>query len=374
MCKRGEDAAAVTAVLTSVAQIGRQWEKLLVKHLCAFQEDSPQDPLAALISPFVDAATRENLIVHERETGATLPNLESLLCRLEDLRRDPKPRLFVDFQTPHAYVYGLCAIAAWGAAHASSMHFRSQFDRVLHFLERAGFFEGIRDPASDPVRFDTETILGFTRIDPDQQFPTDSHAGRLVKLFRQQTDMPEKAARALSISFAELIENAVKHGDIKAPAWLFANYHPQHRIMHVCICDRGLGVRKTFEESTDERLRMLAEDATEWLREATKPLVTSKAERHAGYGLYVASELCRRNGGSFAIVSGGAAYGIHRQSDASAVSDVEEIRSLRRPWRGTLVALQLRLDHPLELGPIYEQLPSPESTEAGPEDMELFDG
>ena len=276
ICKGGGDVAAVAAVLTSVAQIGRQWERRLIKDLRALIEHDPQNPLAALVLPFVEYATCREFVVHERETGATLPNLESLLCRLEDIPRDPRPRLFIEFQTPHAYVYGLCAIAAWGAAHASSANFRSQFDRVSHFLERAGFMDAFRDPSSDPVRFDSETILGFTRIDPEKQFPTDSHAGRLVELFRKQTELPEKAARALSICFAELIENAIKHGEIGAPAWLFANYHPQHKIMHVCICDRGLGVQKTFEQCADARLRTLAKEPTQWLREATKPLVTFK--------------------------------------------------------------------------------------------------
>ena len=173
--------------------------------------------------------------------------------------------------------------------------------------------------------------------------------------------------------FAELIENAVKHGEITSPAWLFANYHPQPQIMHVCICDRGLGVRKTFEKSSSPRLRELALASSDWIREATEPLVTSKTEGHAGYGLYLARELCRRNGGTFAIISGNAAFGIHPRNSDSATSDVEELRELEIPWQGTLVALQFHLNRPLDLGPVYETLPSPENEGETPDEVSLFD-
>ena len=281
-CVTSGDSARISAILDSLARIGRQWEKWLIEHLSELVAQTPQDPLAPLLLPFLETATTVTLVLRDRETGASLSELESLLGRLESIRRNPRPRLRVDFQTPHAYVYGLCAISAWAAAHAADIRFESQFPRVLHFLERAGVVEGFRDPASEPVRFDTETIFGFTRVDPNKQFQTDAHAGRLVELFRKHMVLSEKTAVALSISFAELIENAIKHGEITSPAWLFANFHPQPKILHVCICDRGLGVQRTFEQSSSQRLRSLATDPTAWIREATKPLVTSKSEGHAG--------------------------------------------------------------------------------------------
>ncbi len=170
---------------------------------------------------------------------------------------------------------------------------------MAHFLKRAGVIEALRNPKTDPVRFDTETILGFTRIDPNESFDTDTHAGRLVDLFRHNADIPQSSARALAVSFAELIENAIKHGKIGSPAWLFANYHPIPRIMHICICDRGIGNQQSFIESDDAESRRLGQRDTDWIRAATNALVTSKTAGHAGYGLYVVRALCRRNGGIF---------------------------------------------------------------------------
>jgi len=359
--------------LERIASIGRDWEKRLIRQLQQLIESEPESQLTPLISAFLEDKAHVALVLHERDTGAGLRELEGVLSRLERLPKNPRPILHVNFETPHAYVYGLCAIAAWAAAHAKDTIVESRYPRVDNFIKRAGFLEGLRDPSAEPVRFDTETILGFTRIDPTRRFESDLHASRLVELFQKQTTLTAQTAQALSISFAELIENAIKHGEIRSPAWLFANYHPQPKLMHVCICDRGVGVHETFEQSSDPRLRELATHPTNWIREATEPLVTSKAEGHAGYGLFLARELCRRNGGRFGIISGNAAFGIHPRSQDSNFSEVEELNELPVAWNGTLVAIQFRLDRPLELGPIYDTLPSPDSDDDTLENVSLFD-
>ncbi|HTN00272.1 ATP-binding protein [Planctellipticum variicoloris] len=368
------DRAAVLELLSGIADLGRKWERLLINVLLESVNAQPESLQSVLCREFLDSSRGVSLVIHGKETGADLRDMVSLLGRLERISRHSRPRpiLNIQFDTQDAYVYGLCAIAAWTSAHSADITFKSEFPRVKYFLERAGVIEGIRDPSSEPVRFDTETILGFTRIDAGKRFETDAHAGRLVRLFRHNMDLSEQTAQALSISFAELIENAIKHGEISSPAWLFANYHPQPQKMHICICDRGIGVKQTFEKSSNPRLRELAGDGLRWIREAAEPLVTSKSEGHAGYGLYLARELCRRNGGLFAIISGNAGYSVHPRSPDAEYSDVEELASLETPWRGTLVALQFRLDRPLKLGPIYSSLPSPDDDESF-ENVSLFD-
>jgi len=367
------DSEQLRSILDGIVRLGRKWEYLLTKILAEQIQNEPKCALSENAAPYLDQLTREELVLRDRETGIYLSDLQELLGRLEKIQKRPGMMLNVKFETQSAYVYGLCAIAAWAAAHTRSLRFESRFPRVEYFLQRAGILEAFLDPASEPVKFDTETILGFTRIDPGKRFETDAHAGRLVGLFRNHMELSGPTAQALSISFAELIENAVKHGEITSPAWLFANYHPQPRIMHVCICDRGLGIRKTFENSSNPRLRELTLKPTDWIREATEPLVTSKSEGHAGYGLYLARELCRRNGGTFAIVSGKAAFGVRPRTVDAAVSDVEEIRELAVPWQGTLVALQFHLDRPLDLGPVYETLPAPDAGDDSLDEVSLFD-
>lgn len=359
---------AVEKLVDGIAGLGKRWHKLVVRALENFLGHEPSSLHAPIIQHQIERITRVQLVLRERETGARLTDICGLLGRLERLQKHPRPSLSVRFETDHAYVYGLCAIAAWASAHASRIDVDSDSPRVENFLERAGVIKGMQDSRVDPVQFDTNTILGFTRIDPGAGSDADVHAGRLVRLFQENIpDLPQDSAKSLSICFAELIENVVKHGAIESPAWLFANFHPQFLRMHVCICDRGIGVQKTFLNSQDVRLQELALHARDWLREASEPLVTSKSEGHAGYGLYLARELCRRNGGSFAMASGGAAFSLHPSSPESQFADVEEWSGSSPDWHGTLVAMQFRLDRPLELGPVWETLSSDD------EDLDLFD-
>ena len=222
------------------------------------------------------------------------------------------------------------------------------------------------------MRFDTETILGFTRIDPATRFETDAHAGRLVDLFRKHIHLSDPTVRALETAFAELIENVVKHGRITHPAWLFANYHPLPKIMHICVCDRGIGIQQSFLESENPEMRALGATPNEWIKKCTDPLVTSKSKEHAGYGLYLVRELCRRNGGLFVLVSGSAAYRIGgRRTPRSSPHQEGLVYNRTVPWHGTLVAVQLHLDGPIDVHPIYNALPMPAGYTEG-ERLDLF--
>jgi hypothetical protein len=255
--KQGGSDEDARAMVLEVARLGRKWTGWVL-HLAQDRSMPPEvqrviENVAGVLA--AEQYTRE-IVVAEKGTGLSRGEVEGLLDGLENLQNTRGHcHLRVVFDTSQVYVYGLCAIAAWAYQNAVEVEFDCHQSRVEHFLTRAGFFEALRDPDSEPVRFDTETILGFTRIDPATRFETDAHAGRLVDLFRKHIGLPESTARALAISFAELIENAVKHGRIARPAWLFANYHPQPKIMHICVCDRGIGIQQSFLESENPAMR-----------------------------------------------------------------------------------------------------------------------
>lgn len=143
--------------------------------------------------------------------------------------------------------------------------------------------------------------------------------------------------------------------------------------MHVCICDCGIGIQESFRRSHSSHMRDISATTKDWIQHATEPLVTSKAEGHAGYGLYLVRELCRLNGGYFVIVSGDAAYRISPSNPATLESDLETVDTLPYRWPGTLVAMQFRLDRPLELGPIYGKIPMPGGDESPTMNVDLFD-
>jgi len=205
-------------------------------------------------------------------------------------------------------------------------------------------------------------------------FPTDEHAGRLVELFRQNLpELSAGSAKSLGIAFAELIENVVKHAGIHSDAWLFANYHPKPRIMHMAICDRGRGIRRSFLESDSDAVRQIGEHSLDWISKCTDPLVTSKTTGHAGYGLYVVRELCRRNTGSLLLISDQASYRIaFRDRAGGGLQEEESVSAVSQPWKGTFLGLNLKLDQPLPLDEIYASLPPPRGYAAEDTDIDLF--
>lgn len=368
MLARDTSADDQIALLRQVCRIGKNYERMVLDSLGVWIQ-SMEPSTVQHLSQFLSDQRRVPFEITDRQAGAHLGDLKNLLMRLEQLPKKPACDLDVQFNTQYAYVYGLCAIAAWATQNARALRVDALHDRVTYFLERAGFLAAWKDRDSDPVNFDTDTIFGFTRIDAGVRFPTDTHASRLVDLFRKNMSLDDQVAVSLSTCFAELIENTVKHGEIRHAAWLFANYHPKPKIMHVCICDRGMGIRETFLQSGNPRLMRMAHSGRDWIKEASELFVTSKSHDHSGYGLYVTRELIRRNGGTFVIMSGDAGFSLRPRTPESMTADVEEFASLETPWKGTLLGLQFRLDRQLRIGDVYDSFPTPD----GDPDLDLFD-
>lgn len=117
----------------------------------------------------------------------------------------------------------------------------------------------------------------------------------------------------------------------------------------------------------------MGEDPADWIRSCTDPLVTSKTAGHAGYGLYVVRELCRRNTGSLLLISDQASYRIaFRQQAGGRLQKEESVLRIASPWKGTFLGLNLKLDQPLPLDEIYASLPPPRGYEAEDADIDLF--
>ena len=331
------------------------------------------------IKKVVRNQTTRKIVLRGKRTGLGHKEVEYLLEELEECKvRRNKTHLIIDIKTKDAYVYGLSAIAAWACQHASDLEieYSGESWRVKEFLKRTGYIKALREYNTDPVKFDTKKIMGFTRIPPineKSKYATETQAKRLVKMFRDNTDISAASEETLSIAFAELIENCIKHGKIESPAWLFANYHAQYKIMHVCICDRGVGIKQSFVDSADEELHSIASDKKKWIKHCTELYVTSKASDHAGYGLYLVRELCRRNRGRFVLRSGEATYRLkHRKTalEGKWIRD-EYVYCRKTGWQGTFLGLQLFLDRDLDIGSIYADMPPVRGYEG--ESVDLFD-
>lgn len=362
------DPEQLRSEVAKIMSLGRRWSDLI--HAIPNHDDVSVELKSQIQKYIVDRSVCD-LVVDYKDTGIGRWEIEKMLSNLEaiDASRQ-KSNLRVTFDTENVYIYGLCAIAAWASQNAETLDFLYVHDRVKYFLQRAGVIEALGDPKSDPVKFDRTNFIGFTRIDPT--LSSDAHAGRLVGLLSAHVDMSDQTAQALGTCFAELIENSIKHGEITSPAWLFANYHPEPQYLHVCICDRGIGIQKSFSKSENKDISDMARESEIWIKRATDALVTSKKQGHAGYGLFVVRELCRLNKGQFLLISGPASYRLtHRLLTTGELREEESTYLRDVKWKGTFLGIMLNLQNPVDLAPIYKNLPSPRGYED--EDLDLFD-
>jgi signal transduction histidine kinase len=147
----------------------------------------------------------------------------------------------------------------------------------------------------------------------------------------------------------ELVENCVNHSrpDIAlhglccAQAWRGGNR------AQVAIADPGIGIRSALERNRDLDDALAAENACLL---ATRWRVTGSPEAsHSGQGLYTARQALEQNGGRLLVIS-------RNEGVACGPSGAHAIE-ISTAWHGTLLVIEWRLDRPLDIVSVYEQLP-----------------
>jgi len=164
---------------------------------------------------------------------------------------------------------------------------------------------------------------------------------------------------ALTITLAELIENVYRHAENDYPAYVIAQAHPNKNRLHLVIVDTGIGLYDSFRRSDSDSIRNLINKEKDALKMAIKPYVTSKTQRHSGYGLYIVSEMIYRHRGIFRLTSGKTTLlrspstgGWHKNMQTQMLDNLR--------WQGTELALQFNLTNPLPLLDVYNTLKSTE--------------
>jgi hypothetical protein len=188
---------------------------------------------------------------------------------------------------------------------------------------------------------------------------SDELASRIVRILDDHGLVAASNRNSLVICFAELIENVARHAGPGAVGFVGAEYYPSKRKLTVVVADAGMGVRRSFDEgrNADLRRRMEREDP---LRLAVLPLVTSKpvspehATGHAGYGLFLASEIAVRNRGTFRISSDARSLTLFERNGRRRAETLDHTR-----WPGTIVSLLLDLDNVVSIRDVYQTLPLP---------------
>ncbi|GMU21655.1 MAG: hypothetical protein AMXMBFR13_17460 [Phycisphaerae bacterium] len=252
-----------------------------------------------------------------------------------------------------AYIYGLALIAAWCSRYAANVKVTATHQWVADYLERTGFIDVVqRGQVIDSPRFDTHNCVALTQLLRQKSEEADLTARRLRELFVHHAGLNEEQGRSLGITFAELIENVYRHAENDYPGYVMAQAHPAKQRFHVVIVDPGIGIYDSFRRSDVPEVRSRAVTERDALRMATEAYVTSKASRHAGYGLYVVSTLAEKNRGVFRLTSGRTT--LIQKPQLAILQKGRQSEYLVHPrWQGTSLGLMFNLDVSLPLREVY---------------------
>lgn len=284
-----------------------------------------------------------------------IQNMERLASALSRIEADDE--VVIDLlAVDHTYVFGLAAMATWLRANSVRPRIENASDRTLAYLDEIGFTKAFAGGAAYTTAH-ADFSMALEPIDSGSQ--PENIATKLADIIDHQMSLSRKRRSGLIVLFSELVENILRHSGPISAAYACAQVYPSRRKLSICIVDRGMGVRQSFLGGQDETLVNRVAAGESAMQLACSPLVTSKPDRHSGYGLYVASELVVRNGGTFRIFSGGEILtryggGWHRK---------EHMRTVRECWPGTWIAMIVDLNKTLSIDDVYVTLPPPPGME-----------
>lgn len=159
-----------------------------------------------------------------------------------------------------------------------------------------------------------------------------------------------KTVEALGSSIAELLENCYAHaktgesgfhGLAAAQAWVYGD------LAQIAIVDAGIGIRARLMDNPKLHSLLRTANACEL---ATRYGVTADESCHGGYGLTLAKDLLRANGGNLIVVSKNEAVCCNEKGVFSS--------RLKASWEGTLVIFEWDTSRPLDIKSVYDSWPT----------------
>lgn len=283
----------------------------------------------------------------------------NFLALLHDLRKQPGPiALTVDIDCDFVYVHGLAILAAWCEHFAAEVKLRPKHARVERYLANTGYQKVVEDAVTlDAPQWDSENHVALTRVDRQEQDAADRVASRLSDLFVRHSNLDESLHSPLTIVFAELIENVYRHAESNYGSFVMAQAYPDALKIHITVVDTGIGIYDSFRRTNDAKILNRCRSDRAAIDMATEKRVTSKSDRHSGYGLFLVTRLVELNGGQLRITSGRA-----RKEIATFKKKFTNAKSVRTtfeenlPWKGTEISLMFDLTSPLPLREVYREL------------------
>jgi anti-sigma regulatory factor (Ser/Thr protein kinase) len=238
-----------------------------------------------------------------------------------------------------------CIERLWQEGKFTSGHvLHSKNELAVRYLKRMDFFKELSIPVEED--FERKEPIGFrpvTHVENEQTAP--AVARDLVKAVSERNKLDDAATFALKTCFSEIVENVFYHAESPIDALTsiqaYKKYKGKPARTELVIVDGGRGIKPVLAES--QYADQITDDYSA-ISLAVQKNVTTTGDTNRGIGLWVASEVVRLNEGEMLILSneGGMRvdkHGQHRVDD--------------HYWPGTLVAIEFRMDKPLDTGPIY---------------------
>jgi anti-sigma regulatory factor (Ser/Thr protein kinase) len=223
----------------------------------------------------------------------------------------------------------------------------SKNELAVRYLKRMDFFRELGVNVEED--FERKPPVGFrpvTHVENEETAP--AVARDLVKAVSERNELDDATTFALKTCFSELVENVFYHAaspiDALTSIQAYKKYKKKPARTELVIADAGRGIKPVLAES--DFADQITDDYSA-IALAVQKNVTTTGDVNRGIGLWVASEVVRLNEGEMLILSneGGMRVdheGQHRVDD--------------HYWPGTLVAIEFRMDKPIDTGPIYGPL------------------
>lgn len=138
----------------------------------------------------------------------------------------------------------------------------------------------------------------------------------------------------LEYTIAEMLNNAIEHSSFEDQVVACAQYLPKSKKTQIAIVDTGVGFHKTLSRKYPVTNEMEA------LKLALQKGVTGaltmpyeNTQRHAGYGLYILSQMILNMDGLLLIVSNNGMLVLK--------NGTVTVSSLNTPWHGSIIAFEI---------------------------------
>ena len=164
----------------------------------------------------------------------------------------------------------------------------------------------------------------------------EKEAGRLAKILVHEQPQTRKI---LTFLIREIMRNTPEHGKSRE-LWFCGQSNSLEGWVEIACVDEGIGIFKSLTENPAHR-KYIADgrEALQWavkagISAAFRPSAkqTSNDEwANSGFGLYMVSQICRKTGGSFQLLSGSSCLTIEKDS---VLEDVDF-------WAGTGVSIRI---------------------------------